>query len=146
MRIIKAHDCVVTNTLLPSADTRSINAFRVGNEYVFKHRFPEDVYDELRRFYNAEEYRFDVPVEDIHLVERLLKANAYDLKLIEDVEEYCVVRSKGEEQQKRLFERTVLRRSTRYHHAYLLKDQAAVEEAVYHGAERLIDTELDDIF
>lgn len=125
---------------------REFNAFRVGDTYVFKHHFGPDIFEELRPYYDDEEYRFAVPQVDMPEVERLLAANFYDVALVEDAEEYCVARAKDEDQPRHLFEKSVLRKSTRYHHVYLLVDLAAVEEAVYHGAVPLAEVEVEEVF
>lgn len=125
---------------------RRINAFSVEREYLFSYHFPPDIFEELRPFYNDDEYRFEVPDERMTTVERRLEANHYRLHRIDDVDPYCVVIRKGEEGPPELFRKSILRRSTRFHRVYLLEDRVAVEEAIHHGATTLAESDVDDVF
>lgn len=125
---------------------RSFNAFHVGDDYLFKHHFEPDLFEVLRQYYNDEEYRFEVPHDRMPSIERLLLANFYDVTVIENTDRFCVVLGKGQHQPDWLFEKVVLRESTLYHHIYLLEDQVAVEEAVYHGFSRLDQSDVDSPF
>ena len=57
-------------------DSTRINAFEVEDAglYIFSQYFDEDeIFDELREWYDGEKYRFEVPAEEINQVEAFLE-------------------------------------------------------------------------
>ena len=53
-------------------DTTEINAFEVkdANLYIFSQYFDqEEVFAELREYYDSEQYRFEVPADEINRIE-----------------------------------------------------------------------------
>ena len=57
-------------------DSTRINAFEVEDAglYIFSQYFDEDeIFDELREWYDSEKYRFEVPAEEINQVEAFLE-------------------------------------------------------------------------
>lgn len=125
-------------------DRERINLFAVDDRYLFKHYFDEDdLFGELRRYYNEDDYRFEVPQEDIADVQDLLEDHFYEPRIVDDPEEFCVVHRKYAEHPDVLFKASVLQRSTGDHHVFLMKDQLSVEQAVNNGATRLVDAEID---
>jgi hypothetical protein len=62
------------------ANQEQVNAFRINGEYLFKHYFEGDeVFARLRNYYNHNQYRFEVPVEDFEEIKSFLSDHGYRL-------------------------------------------------------------------
>ena len=121
-----------------------INAFQVGDVYLFRHYFEDDeVFDELKRYYSPYDYRFEVPASRFGGVQRRLDEHGFALAEVPDPEPFTVVKRKYTAHPKVLFKGSVLHRSRGQFNCFVMKDQDAVEEAVAAGARRLADTDLD---
>lgn len=126
-----------------SAGRSRINAFHVGEVYLFRHYFEDDaVFDELKRYYSRYDYRFEVPDSRFGRVERLLDEHGFALAKVPDPEAFAVVKRKYTDHPKVLFSGSVLHRSLGRFNCFVMKDREAVEEAVARGAQRLADTDL----
>ena len=122
-------------------DRERINLFHVGGEYLFSTYFErEGLFDDLREYYDAEEYRFAVPEADIEDVRARLAEAYYEPVLVEDVDPYCVVREKYTKHADVLQE-SVAFWERRGHLFFLLPDELVVEEALEAGATPLEETE-----
>lgn len=70
-----------------------IYVFLIGDEYLFSHYFQRtDIFSELRIYYNDDEYRFEVPEDDLSRVLEPLEQNRYDPIRVEDLEEFAVAK------------------------------------------------------
>lgn len=121
-----------------------VNVFPAGGTRYFKHFFEEDeVFDELRPFYNHYAYRFEVPEDEFEALRTTLTEFGYALVEVDAVEEFVVVKRKYTDHPRILFAGSVLRRSVPDHHCFVMKDRDAVKRAVAAGAVRLTDADLD---
>ena len=127
------------------ADTTEINAFEVEDAdlYIFSQYFDhEEVFDELREYYDSEHYRFEVPAHEIDRVESFLDEYFYDLNRVapDAIEPFCVVKEKYTDHA------DILRNSV-YHTGrgsntvFVMQDRLSAEQAVEQGATRLADSD-----
>ena len=128
-------------------DSTRINAFEVEDAglYIFSQYFDEDeIFDELREWYNGEKYRFEVPAEEIDQGEAFLKEYFYDLQQIEPtaIEPFCVVKEKYTDHA------SILRNSV-YHTSqagstvFVMQDELSAEQALEQGSTRLTDSDVE---
>ena len=129
------------------ADTTEINAFEVEDAdlYIFSQYFDqEEVFAELREWYNNEHYRFEIPTDEIDGVEALLDDYFYDLQRVppDAIEPFCVVKEKYTDHA------DILRNSV-YHTSrgsttvFVMRDRLSAEQAVEQGATRLADADIN---
>lgn len=119
-----------------------VNAFPIGNTILFKHYFAgAEVFDRLRPYYNGNQYRFEVPVDEFDSLRRFLRDSGYQPILVDPSEFYVVVR-KYSTHPENIFKESVRTETVRNYNCFLMKDQTAVEDAVSNGATRLVDTSL----
>ena len=124
-----------------------VNAFLVDGTYMFKHYFEgEDVFRRLKRYYNNRQYRFEVPPGEFDAVQAFLDEHGYGLVAIDAVAEFVVVVRQYTTHPDNIFERSVGQRRVDDYHCFLMTDLDAVEEAVDDGANRLLETELENPF
>jgi hypothetical protein len=127
------------------ADTTEINAFEVEDAdcYIFSQYFDtEEIFAELREYYDSEHYRFEVPADEIDRVESVLDEYFYDLTRVppDAIDPYCVVKEKYTDHA------DILRNSV-YHTSrgsttvFVMQDRLSAEQAVEHGATRLADSD-----
>jgi hypothetical protein len=81
------------------AETTEINAFEVEdtNLYIFSQYFDtEEIFAELREYYDSDHYRFEIPADEIERVEAFLNEYFYDLTRVppDAIEPFCVVKEK----------------------------------------------------
>lgn len=124
-----------------------VNAFQVDGVFLFKHYFDgDDVFDRLRQYYNNQQYRFEVPVEEFDDVRSFLSAHGYDLTAVESVSKFAVVVEKYTAHPENIFRASVLQRTVDGYNCFLMRDQFAVAEAVDEGATRLTNTDFENPF
>ncbi len=129
------------------ASQNRVNVFPINEVYLFKHYFDnEEIFDKLRRYYNNQQYRFEVPNADFPKIQEFLAEFGYALIVIGGIEEYTVVVRKYTEHPGNIFKSSVLQRSEGDYNVFVMTDQAAVEQAVNQGATRLTDTGLTVAF
>lgn len=125
------------------ADGQRVNAFRVGESYLFKHYFEgETLFSVLKRYYNGNQYRFEVPADRFYGVQAVCRRYAYDLAPVEDNDPYAVLVRKYTAHPDDIFKQSVLQRDAGDFNCFLLRDEAAVERAVADGAVRLTATDV----
>jgi hypothetical protein len=125
------------------ASEERIHAFPFGELYLFKHYFEEqDLFDQLKRYYNSSEYRFEVPDGDYPAVEELLNEYGYGLVSIDNVQEFVVVVEKYTEHPDNVFKEAVYHEGGAGHNFFLMKDRAAAEQAIHNGATHFPNTDL----
>jgi hypothetical protein len=134
---------------MPSLDVdrTQINAFAIDNTYLFKHFFDrDDIFSQLRQYYNESNYRFEVPADEFTRVQELLDEHFFDLTVVDDPARFCVVKRKYTDHPDVLFKASVLQRTRQDYNVFLMKDQLSVEQAVNNGATRISETEIDTGF
>ncbi|MFB6354515.1 MAG: hypothetical protein ABEJ92_10570 [Halobacteriales archaeon] len=120
-----------------------INAFHVGEAYLFRHYFEDDdVFDDLKRYYSPYDYRFEVPETRFGRVQRLLDEHGFALTEVADAEPFAVVKRKYTDHPSVLFEGAVLQRSLGRFNCFVMRDREAVADAVEAGARPLAETDL----
>ena len=125
----------------------SLNAFHVGDSYLFKHYFEsEAVFDRVRRYYDDDRYRFAVPTNEFDGVRRFLRDEGYALEPVASPDDYVVTVRKYTTHPDNIFETSVLRRTHGDYTLFLLKDENAVATAVTDGATRLRESPLSVTF
>lgn len=123
-------------------DPERVNAFEIGDQYLFKHYFDRtDLFDELREYYNDEEYRFEVPADEFESVQNFLRQEYIEFVVVDDLEPYCVVKEQYTEHADILRNAVVHWQRTGYNF-FLMKDELSVKEAIEQGATPVADTEL----
>lgn len=121
----------------------SINIFKIGNKWVFKHFLSDDVFKQLSDFYNNEKYRFEFYTKtNLNEAKDILKENNYDFKIIEDIKPYCVIKDKYSKR-KEILRRCVYTETKNEKIIFVMKNKSAVEEATAVGAKLLEDTNLN---
>jgi len=116
---------------------KRINVFKVGKLWVFKYFFADnqDLFRQLADHYNRETYRFEFKsVGERNQALKHLERNGFDAYPIEDLMGYMVKLDKFSKYA------PVLRNSVAFAETpkvriFLMKDLAAVEEAIEFGAE-----------
>jgi hypothetical protein len=129
------------------AGDERVNVFEVDEVYLFRHYFDgEDVFDRLKSYYNNQQYRFEVPEDEFGTLRSFLSDRGYALTVVAATEEFAIVVKKYTSHPGNIFKESVIRRSVNGHNCFLMKDQAAVEQAVNEGAVPLTKTNLDNPF
>ena len=60
------------------ANHEQVNVFEVDDSYLFKHYFDtEEVFDRLKRYYNGQQYRFEVPPDEFEDLQSFLMEYGY---------------------------------------------------------------------
>lgn len=74
------------------SDAETIVVFHLDDEFLFSHYFERrDVFRELSEYYNSEEYRFEVPETQFESLQQRLRAEYYELRVVDNPGRYCVV-------------------------------------------------------
>jgi hypothetical protein len=122
-------------------DAERITVFRIDDEYLFSHYFDQtDVFADLSEYYNEDEYRFEVPVEDFDDVRERLEEAYFAPEVVTDLKPYCVVIDKYDEHAAILRE-SVVTWERRGHRFFLMQTELSVKEALEHGADRISETD-----
>lgn len=122
-----------------------INVFAVDDYYLFKHYFEGDeVFARLGRYYNNQQYRFEVPAPDFEDVQSFVAEHGYALVPVDEASlpEFVVAVRKYTAHPDNIFKASVIQRSSENYNCFLMTDQDAVEQAVKEGAVRLTQTSL----
>jgi len=129
------------------AGDEQVNVFEIDETYLFKHYFDgEEVFDRLKRYYNNQEYRFEVPADAFEDLRSFLAEHGYGLVVIDSVAEFAVVVKKYTQHPENIFKGSVIHRSVDGYNCFLMTDQAAVDRATRDGAIRLTNTDLENPF
>jgi hypothetical protein len=129
------------------ADTTEINAFEVEDAdlYIFSQYFDQDeIFDEVREWYDGEKYRFEVPAGEIDRVEAFLDEHFYDLQRIEPgaIEPFCVVKEKYTDHAD-ILRNSVYHTSRGSNTVFMMQDRLSAEQAVEQGATPLADSDIE---
>lgn len=123
-------------------DREPIYAFQPEDTYLFKHYFERtDIFSKLQEYYNGDEYRFEVPQDEFPAVSEYLEDNYYELIIVEDIDEFTVVKEEYTEHSA-ILRNSVMNWSRRGYNFFVMKDPLSVDQAVEQGATRIEDTDL----
>lgn len=124
-------------------DRQEITVFEVDDTYLFKEYFDrDDVFDAIKTYYNNDKYRFEVPEDKLDTAQQILDEYFFDLRIEDDLHNYCVVMEQGEDYSDVLRNSVVTRRRGSSV-VFLMKDLLSVEQAVEHGGRRLSETDFN---
>lgn len=117
------------------AGRERVNVFEIGDQYLFRHYFEGDlVFDRLKRYYNNQQYRFEVPPEAFESLRSFLEDHGYELVVVESIEPYAVLVKQYTEHPENIFKESVIQRRVDGYHCFVLTDREAVEAAIEAGA------------
>jgi hypothetical protein len=129
------------------ADHEQVNVFEVDEIYLLKHYFDsEEVFNRLKKYYNNQQYRFEVPPSEYEDLRQFLEEHGYGLVVIEELNPFMVVVEKYTAHPENIFKASVIQRAVDGYNCFLLTDQEAVEQAVQNGAIRYTETDLGNLF
>ncbi len=115
-----------------------INIFKIGKIYVFKHFFDDkEIFKGLVDFYISESYRFEMKNAGVRnkVMKFLDMKGGFDVYLIEDPADFMVKIGK-DKKYAGILRNSVDFKETRDTRIFIMKDMAAVEEAISLGAEK----------
>lgn len=131
------------------ADQESVNAFRLGDQYLFKHYFEADeIFARVRTYHHNSQYRFEVPVAEFEEIKSFLADYGYSLVAVHEMAEFVVVVRKYTEPPGNIFKQSVIQRSIPKYNCFLMTSRSAVEDATRKTAiaNPLPETEIDNPF
>jgi hypothetical protein len=128
------------------ADTTEITAFKVEDAdlYIFSQYFDNDeIFTELREWYDSEHYRFEVPADEIDEIDAFLGEYFYELQRVgpDAIEPYCVVKPKYTDHAD-ILRNSVYHTSRGDQNVFVMQDQGSAEQAVEQGATPLADADI----
>ena len=115
---------------------KHITIFKLGKLWVFKQFFDNhELFNALLDYYNKDQYRFEFKSTGArNTTLKLLKRNGFDYDLVEDLKGYVVQLPKSAKYAQ-VLKNSVAFKETANERVFLMKDLAAVEEAVGLGAK-----------
>jgi len=115
---------------------KRITFFKLGNLWVFKQFFDNhELFNALLDYYNKDQYRFEFKSTGArNNALKLLERNGFDYDLVEDLKGYVVELPKSAKYAQ-VLKNSVAFKETANERLFLMKDLAAVEEAVGMGAK-----------
>jgi hypothetical protein len=115
---------------------KHITFFKLGKLWVFKQLFDNRaLFDALLDYYNKDLYRFEFKsIGARNNALKLLEKNGFDYDLVEDLKGYVVELSKNTKYAQ-ILKNSVAVKEIANERIFLMKDRAAVEEAVGLGAK-----------
>jgi hypothetical protein len=115
---------------------KRITIFKLGKLWVFKQFFDNrEVYNALLDYYNKDMFRFEFKyIGTRNNALKLLEKNGFDYDLVEDLKGYMVTLPKHVKYAQ-ILKNSVAFKETANDRIFLMKDLAAVEEAVELGAK-----------
>jgi len=124
-------------------DREPVHVFVLDRTYVFKRYFElNELFDALRDFYDADEYRFEVPEREWDGVAGTLREYHYEPTVVEDVEDFVVVKEQYTKHAE-ILKNSVTNWTRRGYNFFLMKDPLSVELAVQEqGATPAAETDL----
>ena len=128
---------------MPTFDVEpeELTVFEVDDEYLFSQYFDQqDVFEDLRDYYNDDAYRFEVPEDEFNSVRERLEDAYFDPVVATDLDPYCVVIDKYDEHAE-ILKQSVANWERSGNRFFLMKDELAVKEAVERGATRISETD-----
>lgn len=124
------------NTFDVTEKRKRITLFKLGKLWVFKQFFDNrDVFNALLDYYNKNQYRFEFKSTGArNIALKLLERNGFDYDLVEDLKGYVVQLLPIFAKYAQILKNSVAFKETADERIFLMKDLAAVEEAVGLGA------------
>jgi hypothetical protein len=121
---------------------KHITLFKLGKLWVFKHFFDNKaVFNALLDYYNKDQYRFEFKSTGArNNALKILEKSGFDYELVEDLKGYVVQLPKSAKYAQ-VLKNSVALKETATDRIFLMKDLAAVEEAVGLGA-KIVDVEV----
>lgn len=114
-----------------SGRSDTVNAFEINGTYYLRHFFePDELFDELRYYYNNQQHRFEVPSSAFPALRTLLRGHNYTVVVVRDIEPYVIAVRKYTPHPGNVFTTSVYQWSVREHNCFLLRDETAIEAAV----------------
>jgi hypothetical protein len=115
---------------------KRISVFKVGKLWVFKHFFDDKaLFLALLGNYNKDQYRFEfTSIGTRNNALKLLERKGFDYDLVEDLKGYVVKLPKNAKYAQ-ILKNSVATKETINERIFLMKDLAAVEEAISLGAQ-----------
>jgi hypothetical protein len=115
---------------------KRITFFKLGKLWVFKHFFDnKEMFAALLDYYNKDQYRFEFKsVGARNNALKILERNGFDYELVEDLKGY-VVQLPKHAKYAQILKNSVATKETANERIFVMKDLAAVEEAVGLGAK-----------
>ena len=115
---------------------KRINVFKVGKLWIFKRFFDDkEIFKALLDHYNKAQYRFEFKsIGARNKALKLLEQNGFEYDLIEDLSSYVVKLPKFSKYAS-ILKNSIANKETATERIFLMKDRAAVEEAVRLGAK-----------
>jgi hypothetical protein len=133
---------VQTNSAHAIHRKKQITIFKAGGYWVFKHYFDDrDTFMEFAEYYDKDKYRFVLKtLGDRNRAIKLLEIRGFVVVLVEDLRDYVVKLNKycryGP-----ILKNSVAQIETQEWRIFLMKDQAAVKEALRLGA-KIVEVEV----
>jgi len=117
---------------------KRIIVFKVGTLWIFKQFFEDkEIFKALLGHYNKDSYRFEFKsIGERTNALKILERNGFDYDLVEDVQGYAVKLPRFAKYAQ-ILKNSVATKETANERLFLMKDLAAVEEAVALGAEKM---------
>jgi len=117
---------------------KRITVFKVGKLWLFKQFFDnKEVFEALLGHYNQDSYRFEFKTTgERNNALKILERNGFDYDLVEDLQGYKVKLPRFAKYAQ-ILKNSVATKETANERIFLMKDLAAVEEAVSRGAEKM---------
>jgi hypothetical protein len=115
---------------------KHITLFKLGKLWIFKHFFDnKELFKALLDYYNKDQYRFEFSsIGARNNALKLLEYNGFDYDLVEDMKGYVVQIPKSAKYAQ-ILRNSVAFKETANERIFLMKDLAAVEEAIRQGAK-----------
>jgi hypothetical protein len=129
---------------LPATPKKSIAIIKAGSHWLFKHFFEDkDIFKELADYYDKDGYRFVLKTPgERNLVQKLLERRGFEVALVEDSRGY-IVKLGRQSRYAAVLKDSLAQIETNEVRVFLMKDKAAVKEALRQGAKLV---EVDVIF
>lgn len=124
------------NTFDVAQKRKRITIFKLGKLWIFKHFFEDKaLFLALLGNYNKDQYRFEFgSIGARNNALKLLEYNGFGYDLVEDLKGYVVQLPKSAKYAQ-ILRNSVAFKETANERIFLMKDKAAVEEAVMQGAK-----------
>jgi len=124
------------NTFEVTERRKHITFFKLGKLWIFKQFFDNmELFKALLDYYNKDLYRFEFKsIGARNNALKLLERNGFDYDLVEDLKGYVVLLPKSSKYAQ-ILKNSVAFKETVNERIFLMKDLAAVEEAVGLGAK-----------
>jgi len=129
---------MMPNTFDVIPKRKRLVVFKVGKLWIFKQFFDNrEVFEAMLGHYNKDSYRFEFKSTGArNNALKILERNGFDYDLVEDLQGY-VVKLPRFAKYAQILKNSVATKETATDRLFLMKDLAAVEEAINMGAEKV---------